>query len=210
MAGGLHAGHELVPSTCERGPGIAGFLAVARQAAERLPGVDLAFVATSGHEIGREAPLVARVGYGTGSELAEGRWEEAVEVPHPERRQRRAEALRPQERLAAWSHAPGPTDAAIGDEDRLAANRVLYLVVINEEPHRPGLRLTVTLNADDDAAFVDCVAATRREDEWLGTRRDRLVGSARAAGRRAFEKGRQVADAAMDAAESAAREPVTR
>jgi hypothetical protein len=54
-----------------------------------------------GHEIGREAALLARVGYGTGEGLAEGRWEEAVEVPHPERRRRRAQALRPQERLAA-------------------------------------------------------------------------------------------------------------
>jgi hypothetical protein len=53
-----------------------------------------------GHEIGREATLVARIGYGTGERLAEGRWEEAVEVPYPERRRRRAEALRPQERLA--------------------------------------------------------------------------------------------------------------
>jgi hypothetical protein len=39
-------------SACERGPGIAGFLAVARLAAERLPNVDLVFVATAGHEIG--------------------------------------------------------------------------------------------------------------------------------------------------------------
>jgi len=54
-----------------------------------------------GHEIGREAALAARVGYGTGEGLAEGRWDEAVEVPHPERRERRAQALRPQERLAA-------------------------------------------------------------------------------------------------------------
>lgn len=39
-------------SSCERGPGIAGFLAMARLAATRLANVDLAFVATSGHEIG--------------------------------------------------------------------------------------------------------------------------------------------------------------
>ncbi len=54
-----------------------------------------------GHEIGREAALVARVGFGTGDGLAEGRWEKAFEVPPPARRQRRAQALRPQERLAA-------------------------------------------------------------------------------------------------------------
>ncbi|MFO1159723.1 MAG: hypothetical protein U1E60_12860 [Reyranellaceae bacterium] len=39
-------------STCERGPGIAGFLAVARLASTRWPQVNFAFVATAGHEIG--------------------------------------------------------------------------------------------------------------------------------------------------------------
>jgi hypothetical protein len=39
-------------STCERGPGIAGFLAMARLAATRWPDVGLVFVATSGHEVG--------------------------------------------------------------------------------------------------------------------------------------------------------------
>jgi hypothetical protein len=53
-----------------------------------------------GHEIGRLTPLAVRVGFGTGAELADGKWTEAFEVPAPERRQRRADALRPQERLA--------------------------------------------------------------------------------------------------------------
>jgi hypothetical protein len=39
-------------STCERGPGIAAFLATARLARTRWPDVDLVFVATAGHEIG--------------------------------------------------------------------------------------------------------------------------------------------------------------
>jgi hypothetical protein len=39
-------------STCERGPGIAGFLAMARLAKQRFIAHDLVFVATSGHEIG--------------------------------------------------------------------------------------------------------------------------------------------------------------
>ncbi|MFO1080010.1 MAG: hypothetical protein U1E23_05200 [Reyranellaceae bacterium] len=39
-------------STCERGPGIAGFLGLARIAASRWPGADFVFVATAGHEIG--------------------------------------------------------------------------------------------------------------------------------------------------------------
>lgn len=39
-------------STCERGPGIAGFLAAARLAATRWPRANVVFVATAGHEIG--------------------------------------------------------------------------------------------------------------------------------------------------------------
>ena len=39
-------------STCERGPGVAGFLALARLAAREFKDVDVVFVATSGHEIG--------------------------------------------------------------------------------------------------------------------------------------------------------------
>jgi len=53
-----------------------------------------------GHEIGRSTPVAVRVGFGTGGELADGRWTRAIDVPPPERRRRRTEALRPQERLA--------------------------------------------------------------------------------------------------------------
>jgi hypothetical protein len=53
-----------------------------------------------GHEIGRSTPLAVRVGFGTGGELADGQWTRALDVPPPERRRRRADALRPQERLA--------------------------------------------------------------------------------------------------------------
>ena len=63
-----------------------------------------------GHEIGREAVLIARIGYGTGDGLAEGRWEEAVEIPQPGRSRRRAQALRPQERLAAVLAGREPID----------------------------------------------------------------------------------------------------
>ena len=53
-----------------------------------------------GHEISREAAAVARIGHGGGGVLADGRWDDAVELAPPERRRRRAEALRPEERLA--------------------------------------------------------------------------------------------------------------
>jgi hypothetical protein len=44
--------------------------------------------------------LAVRIGYGTGEGLSRGRWEEAVDLP-AEARPRRAETLRPQERVAA-------------------------------------------------------------------------------------------------------------
>ncbi len=63
-----------------------------------------------GHEIARRAALAVRVGFGTGDGLADGRWEEAIEVPPPIRRERRAGALRPQERLAAVLAGREPID----------------------------------------------------------------------------------------------------
>lgn len=51
-------------------------------------------------DVTRAAPLVVRVGYGAGEEVAEGRHTAAVELPPP-RAERRAAALRSQERLSA-------------------------------------------------------------------------------------------------------------
>jgi hypothetical protein len=45
--------------------------------------------------------LATRIGFGSGDELADGRWAEAIEVPGEARPRARTEALRPQERLAA-------------------------------------------------------------------------------------------------------------
>jgi hypothetical protein len=52
-------------------------------------------------EVRREHALVARLGWGRGEQVADGRWAEAIEVPYRPPKRRRAEALRPQERLAA-------------------------------------------------------------------------------------------------------------
>jgi hypothetical protein len=64
-----------------------------------------------GHEIGRSSPVTIRVGFGTGSELADGRWTRALDVPPPGRRRRRTEALRPQERLAELLAGREPIEA---------------------------------------------------------------------------------------------------
>jgi hypothetical protein len=53
-------------------------------------------------EVGRDDLLVARIGFGAGEQVAEGRWTEALTLPVPKaRRQRRTAALRPSERVAA-------------------------------------------------------------------------------------------------------------
>ena len=52
-------------------------------------------------EVTRWQANVVRVGYGSGEQVAEGRFTEAYDVPEPRRRVRRAETLGPQERLAA-------------------------------------------------------------------------------------------------------------
>ena len=52
-------------------------------------------------EVTRRHALVTRVGYGTGEQVAEGRWREARELPPERPRRARESALRPQERFAA-------------------------------------------------------------------------------------------------------------
>jgi hypothetical protein len=54
------------------------------------------------HEVAPAQALVIRAGWGAGEQLADGRWQHALELPWAptKRAQRRAAALRPQERLA--------------------------------------------------------------------------------------------------------------
>jgi hypothetical protein len=52
-------------------------------------------------EVSPEVATVVRVGYGLGTDVAYGRFEAALELPQERKKQRRADVLRPQERLAA-------------------------------------------------------------------------------------------------------------
>jgi hypothetical protein len=66
-------------------------------------------------EVALEQALVARVGYGEGEQVADGRWARALDLPGPPAdRRRRSAALRPQERLAALL---GGRDAALACEE---------------------------------------------------------------------------------------------
>lgn len=70
-------------------------------------------------EVGPDAALVTRVGYGLGEEVAEGRWSEAKELAGLKRPRREA-ALRPQERLAALLSA---RDAVLACEEMILRAR---------------------------------------------------------------------------------------
>ena len=73
-------------------------------------------IATADPHLGEPAPrrlLATRVGYGTGEEVADGRWTEARELPPHGPRLTREAALRPQERFAALLAA---RDAALACE----------------------------------------------------------------------------------------------
>ncbi len=65
-------------------------------------------------EVRREQAVVARLGFGAGEQVADGRWVRAVELPAVQARTRREAALRPQERLAALL---GGRDAALACEE---------------------------------------------------------------------------------------------
>jgi hypothetical protein len=126
-----------------------------------------------GHEIGREATLVARVGYGTGEGLAEGRWEEAVEVPYPERRRRRAEALRPQERLAA----------VLGGREQIDVCETLLLRARADLAQARPREAALQLRAGLDALLAELPAEDTEDDQArdLAALRERRESTAEAA-----------------------------
>lgn len=67
-------------------------------------------------DVSAERTLAARIGFGPGDALASGRWSEAVDVPPSAPRVRRAESLRPQERVArvlGGHETVGPCEALL-------------------------------------------------------------------------------------------------
>jgi hypothetical protein len=67
-------------------------------------------------DLSPERALAVRIGYGTGDEVADGRFEAAIDVPHSARAGRLA-TLRPQERIAA----------VVGGRDRVPPAELLLL-----------------------------------------------------------------------------------
>jgi len=91
--------------------------------------------------IRREQLLAARLGYGEGAEVADGRWTEARELRKTEGRQRRAKVLHPQARLAA----------VLGARERVLACEELalraHLDLEHDRPREAALQVLVALDA---------------------------------------------------------------
>ena len=108
---------------------------------------------------GRRQLVVGRVGYGSGPELAEGRFTQDREIPAPRgpRFQRRAKVLEPQARLAA---------ALSGREPPLVCGELALRASYDLEHGRPreaALQLMVALNAAITELSVDDHAAELAE-----------------------------------------------
>jgi hypothetical protein len=104
--------------------------------------------------IGRDQLIAARIGYGAGEQVADGRWEQACELPGPDRSRRRARVLAPQARLAA---ALGARQTTLVCEELVLRAR---LDLDQDRPREASLQLLVTLDA--------AVAELGREPETLG------------------------------------------
>jgi hypothetical protein len=136
-------------------------------------------------EVARGHANVVRVGYGSGERVAEGRFDEAYEVPEPRPRRARAEGLAPQERLAAVLSGGGtvlvaeelvlrarldleagrPREAALQARVALEA----LLAELPDESELAGHRESVAAAANaalagevDEQAVVEAVTAMRR------------------------------------------------
>lgn len=118
-----------------------------------------------------DAVLAVRIGYGTGDELAEGGWSAAIQLPREEGRVSRAEALRPQERLARLLG---------GREEPLACEELLIRARLDLDAGRTreaALQLRVGLEAmlADRAALE---SAGQAEDLGFLDGRRRVTGDA--------------------------------
>jgi len=126
--------------------------------------------------VGRAQALVARLGFGAGEEVAEGRWGAAKELSLPEGRRRRSRILAPQARLAALL---GSREAALVSEELTLRARS---DVDQGRPREAALQLLVAL----DAALAELAAgpyaevlARRLED--LRAQREPVGAAAQAA-----------------------------
>jgi len=120
-------------------------------------------------ELGPEAALLTRLGFGTGDQLAGGGWTEARELPppRPHRRRVRPADLRPQERIAA----------VLAGRERVDACETLLLRARADLDQGRGREAAIQLAAGLDALLAELPADPGPDQEAdlaeLEGRRDR-------------------------------------
>jgi hypothetical protein len=126
--------------------------------------------------IGRHQPLVARIGFGAGEQVADGLWTDARELLDSRGRQRRATVLQPQARLAA----------VLNGRERPLASEELTLRARADIDHgrdrEAALQVLVALDAAIAEIAIDPTAPAleKRLDE-LRARRDATAVAAQEA-----------------------------
>lgn len=126
--------------------------------------------------VGRGHVLVARLGFGAGEEVAEGRWTQARELLGATGRERRAKVLQPQARLAA---VLGRREHTLACEE-LALRA--HLDLDQGRPREAALQVLVALDSAVAELSVDPVADKLRERiEELRGERDAVGRAAQAA-----------------------------
>jgi len=126
--------------------------------------------------VGRAQAIAARIGFGAGEEVAEGRWTAAKELTVPEGRRRRSRILAPQARLAALL---GSREAALVSEELTLRAR---LDLDHGRPREAALQLLVALDTALAELAADPHAAELAERlEELRGQREPIGAAAQAA-----------------------------
>ena len=127
------------------------------------------------HELAPERAVALRIGYGTGDEVADGKWSGAREIRAPEGRRRRTDVLAPQQHVAA----------VLGGRDELLACENLVLRARLDLEQDRGREAALQLRVGLEALLrelADATSAGVREDvAALTERRDAIVAAANAA-----------------------------
>jgi hypothetical protein len=124
------------------------------------------------HELLAAGAVAIRIGYGTGDEVADGRWSDARELAPPQRSTRRTEALQPQERVAA----------VLGGRDAVPPSEALILRARLDLDQGRAREAALQLRVGLEALLRDTGegGGGRQADDLasLAQRRDRVVEAA--------------------------------
>ncbi|MDQ6607968.1 MAG: hypothetical protein M3Z06_15660 [Actinomycetota bacterium] len=153
------------------------------------------------NSVGRDAALVARIGYGGGDQVADGLWTDALELEPATERQRRAKVLTPQARLAA---VLGGRERALACEDLTLRAR---LDIDQGREREAALQVLVALDATIAEIGTDPTAPKmpKRLDELRSLREAVTTAGQQALAGRLDEDSHQAVEFALQRIEAILR-----